>query len=216
MGKHALTAFYGGTFDPVHYGHIRLMIALKNLLNLQRIILLLNNIPPHRANPMTASQRLAMLRLAIAEIPDAFLTIDERELHRSTPSWTVDTFKELRREYGPDSPLGFIIGYDSLLTLRSWYRGLALMDLCHLLVCPRPGYRSLLTNQVDNQWLENRLTNDPQALSQQPAGLIYFAATPQFAISASDIRTRYREGRSCDGLLPSSVQSYIHKHGLYR
>ncbi|MEN3258813.1 nicotinate-nucleotide adenylyltransferase [Sodalis endosymbiont of Spalangia cameroni] len=217
MADRALRAFYGGTFDPIHYGHLRPVIALARLVNLQQVILLPNNVPPHRPQPVaSAQQRLAMARLAIAEVPDALFTLDDRELRRSTPSWTVDTFEELRREYGPDAPLGFIIGQDSLLTLPQWHRGLALPDLCHLLVCARPGYGDGLDGESDNRWLTRRLTRDPQALHRQPAGLIYCADTPQLAISASDIRARYREGRACDGLLPPAVQGYIDEQGLYR
>lgn len=203
-----LIAFYGGTFDPIHYGHLKSVIALARLINLQQVILLPNNVPPHRPQPIASSwQRLTMVRLATVGMAGDLFIIDERELHRKTPSWTVETFETLRREYGPSVPLGFIIGQDSLLTLSQWHRGLELPELCHLLVCARPGY---------DYHLSSRPTYDPQALHRQPAGLVYCAATPKLAISASNIRQRYREGRSCKGLLPSSVQSYIDEQGLYR
>lgn len=217
MSKRALIAFYGGTFDPIHYGHLRPVIALARLVNLQQVILLPNNVPPHRPQPVaSAQQRLAMARLALAELADPLFTLDERELKRPTPSYTIETFEALRREYGPDAPLAFIIGQDSLLTLPQWHRGLELPTLCHLLVCARPGYDHGLADKRDTRWLTRRLTRDPQALHRQPAGLIYCAATPELAISASDIRARYREGRPCDGLLPPSVQGYIDAQGLYR
>lgn len=217
MSKRALTAFYGGTFDPIHYGHLQPVIALAHLVNLHRVILLPNNVPPHRPQPVaSAQQRLAMAMLAITELPEPLFTLDERELQRPTPSYTVDTFEGLRREYGPDAPLAFIIGQDSLLTLPQWHRGLELPALCHLLVCARPGYDDGMADERDNRWLARRLTLEPLALHRQPAELIYCAVTPQLAISASDIRTRYREGRACESLLPPSVQGYIDAQGLYR
>ncbi|MGL9769226.1 MAG: nicotinate-nucleotide adenylyltransferase [Sodalis sp. (in: enterobacteria)] len=217
MSKNPIIAFYGGTFDPIHYGHLRPVITLARLIKLQRVILLPNNIPPHRPQPVASvQQRVAMVQLAIAEFPDSLFILDERELRCQTASYTVETFKALRCEYGPDVPLGFIIGQDSLLTLLQWHCGMKLPTLCHLLVCARPGYDDGPPNERNNFWFTPRLTIDLQALQRRPAGLVYCASTPQLAISASDIRMRYKEGRTCDGLLPLSVQGYINAQGLYR
>lgn len=217
MDEQALTAFYGGTFDPIHYGHLQPVIALAHLISLKQIIVLPNNVPPHRPQPSaTSQQRLAMLQLALADAADKqdkLFIIDKRELQRNTPSWTVETFRALRYEYGTRTPLGFIIGQDSLLTLPQWYRSRELLNLCHILVCARPGYvNSFINDEQDKR----RLTNDPNALYHQPAGLVYCAATPELAISASEIRRRYRKGLPCNGLLPITVQRYIEKQGLYR
>ncbi|UVK77242.1 MAG: nicotinate-mononucleotide adenylyltransferase [Sodalis sp. Fle] len=217
MSKGLLTAFYGGTFDPIHYGHLYPVIGLSRLINLPQVILLPNNVPLYRSRPeATPNQRLAMAQLAQADIPNNLLTIDERELRRDTPSWTVETFEELRREYGPIAPLGFIIGQDSLLTLPQWHRGRELLNLCHILVCARPDYACGLASNQSSRWLLSRLTTNPAALHRHPVGFIYCAATAQLAISASEIRRRYREGLSCYGLLPHAVQSYIDEQGLYR
>lgn len=217
MIEHTFTAFYGGTFDPIHYGHLQPIIALVDLIKLQQVFLLPNNIPPHRTQPTaTPQQRLAMAQLAITNTPNNLFSIDERELRRNTPSWTVETFETLRREYDPKTPLGFIIGQDSLLTLSQWHRGKELPNFCHILVCARIGYAGKLTKEQDNRWLTSRLTDDPSALHCQPAGLIYCASTPQLAISATEIRKRYREGLPCDHLLPPAVQAYIDEQCLYR
>ncbi|AIN47147.1 nicotinate-nucleotide adenylyltransferase [Candidatus Palibaumannia cicadellinicola] len=211
MSERFLTAFYGGTFDPIHHGHLQPVIALAQLVNLQRVILLPNHIPLHRPPPQaTPQQRLMMTRLAIADTPGELFIIDERELRRATPSWTVETFQAIRREYGPMAPLGLIIGQDSLLTLPQWHRSKELLELCHILVCARPGY------QHGYNWMENRLTDDPTALHHQPAGLVYCAATPELAISASDIRGRLHAILPCYDLLTPSVQGYIDEQGLYR
>jgi len=134
-----LQALFGGTFDPIHFGHLRPVEALAQQTGLQRVTLLPNNVPPHRPQPeASAAQRVDMLRCAIAGLP--LFDIDTRELARDTPSWTVTTLEAWRAERGAAQPLGFIIGQDSLLSLASWHRWQDLLSLCHLLVCQRPGY----------------------------------------------------------------------------
>lgn len=216
MTKTVLNTFYGGTFDPIHYGHLQPIIALAKQLYLKQIILIPNNITPHRPQPQASpQQRLEMVRLFVAEIPENLFVIDERELHRDTPSYTWETFRSLRKEYGPAAPLAFIIGQDSLLTLPKWYRGLELLDFCHLLVCSRPGYSYALDIAKDCPWLLPRLTYSSDALYHYPAGFIYCANTPKLAISASIIRKRYQGGLSCDNLIFPSVQEYIYASSLY-
>ncbi|KAG8320827.1 hypothetical protein J6590_060074 [Homalodisca vitripennis] len=149
-----------------------------------------------------------MTRLAIADTPGKLFVIDERELRRNTPSWTVETFKVLRSEYGPMAPLGLIIGQDSLLTLPQWHRSQELFELCHILVCARPGYQYGIAGYKNNNWMEYRFTDDPSALNYQPAGLVYCAETPELAISASDIRGRVHAILPYYDLL---THSYINK-----
>ncbi len=212
-----LAALFGGTFDPIHYGHIKPAVALAKMVGLQRVTLLPNNVPPHRPQPEASpQQRLTMVQLAIADAGGNLFDIDDRELRRDNPSWTVETFETLRRERGADAPLGFIIGQDSLLTLPQWHRGLELLDTCHLLVCARPGYGATMSTPALQAWLEARLTSDIRQLHRRPAGLIYLAPTPQMAISASLIRERRHAGKRCDDMISPSVQRYIDEQGLYR
>lgn len=218
MIKSTLIGFYGGTFDPVHYGHLKTVTALANLVGLKQVILIPNNIPPHRNKP-TASpkQRLDMAQLAIAEMPANLFAIDQRELYRNAPSYTWETLRSLRQEHNYSDPLAFIIGQDSLLTLPGWYRGLELLDLCHLLVCARPGYSVDTKMTKHHSWMLSRSTDNPDDLSRTPAGFIYYCSyTPKITISASEIRKRYQIGLNCDKLMPKTIQSYINKHGLYR
>ncbi|VFS49278.1 nicotinate-nucleotide adenylyltransferase [Budvicia aquatica] len=206
--------FFGGTFDPIHYGHLRPVEALAQEVGLQRITLLPNHVPPHRPQPeANAQQRLHMVELAIENNP--LLSVDERELHRTTPSYTIDTLEELRTERGAERPMAFIIGQDSLLTLHYWHRWQSLLDYCHLLVCGRSGYADRLDTPELERWLEQHRTTDVNALKQQPNGLIYLAHTPLLDISATDIRQRKRNGINCDDLLPENVQRYIEQQGLY-
>ncbi|MCE0488836.1 nicotinate-nucleotide adenylyltransferase [Pantoea sp. Mb-10] len=209
-----LYALFGGTFDPIHYGHLRPVEALAQQIGLTEVTLLPNNVPPHRPQPQaSAAQRVAMLRCAIHDRP--LFNIDTRELERETPSWTVNTLETLRAERGAKQPLGFIIGQDSLLTLAKWHRWQDLLSLCHLLVCKRPGYPAQMASSEMQQWLEDHLAHDIQQLHAAPAGRIWLADTPLFDISATDIRARRHHGQSCADLLPARVMAYIERAGLY-
>lgn len=212
---HSLQALYGGTFDPVHYGHLKPVEILANLIGLQRVTIMPNNVPPHRPQPeATSEQRKEMLALAIADKP--LFRLDERELRRDTPSWTSQTLQEWRAEQGPDQPLAFIIGQDSLLNFPTWHKYETILGNSHLLVCRRPGYPLAMREAQYQQWLEDHLTDNVEDLHNQPAGKIYLAETPWFDISATVIRERLQQGLACDDLLPAPVLAYIHTHGLYQ
>ncbi|KAA8999949.1 nicotinate-nucleotide adenylyltransferase [Affinibrenneria salicis] len=210
-----LAAFFGGTFDPIHYGHLRPVGALARQVGLTRITLLPNNVPPHRPQPeASAAQRKAMAELAVADNP--LFDVDDRELQRATPSYTIDTLEGLRRERGARAPLAFIIGQDSLQTLHLWHRWQDLLGVCHLLVCARPGYSDTLSTPELRQWLARHRAQAPLALHQQPHGLIYLADTPLLAISATEIRQRRHRHDAVNDLLPPAVLHYIDTNGLYR
>ncbi|OTA18094.1 nicotinate-nicotinamide nucleotide adenylyltransferase [Xenorhabdus vietnamensis] len=214
-GSPVIQAIFGGTFDPIHYGHLRPVEALAQLAGLKRVILLPNHVPPHRPQPeATARQRLEMVRLAVQDNP--LFTVDTRELERQTPSYTVETLKSFRQEIGEQYPLAFIVGQDSLQTIHTWYKWEELLDICHLLVCSRPGYQNQLSAPEMQRWLEKHQISSPYPLSQKPHGYIYLAATPLLNISATDIRQRHQQGISCDDLLPSLIQNYINSQRLYK
>ncbi len=209
-----LTAYFGGTFDPIHYGHLRPAAALAQETGLQHVILLPNNVPPHREQPeASATQRKTMVELAIRGNP--LFQVDDRELQRATPSYTIDTLETLRVEKGDSAPLAFIIGQDSLLTLHRWHRWQEILDYCHLLVCARPGYRRPLDTAELESWLADHQTDDAKQLHRQRHGLIYLAHTPLVSISATEIRQRRQQGIDCHDLLPESVLKYIDTQGLY-
>lgn len=213
--RSTLTAFFGGTFDPIHYGHLRPVAALAGLIGLRNVILLPNNVPPHREQPeATAQQRRRMAELAVAG-SDLF-TVDDRELRRHAPSYTIDTLEDLRAQRGDATPLAFIIGQDSLLTLHLWHRWQALLDVCHLLVCARTGYRSELSTPALRAWLQAHQTQEAKQLHEKTHGLIFLADTPLVPISATEIRRRRQRGEDCGDLLPPAVLRYIDEQGLYR
>jgi len=210
----ALHALFGGTFDPIHCGHLRVVEALAQQVKLARITIMPNNVPPHRPQPMASSiQRKEMVALAIADNP--LFALDERELQRATPSYTADTLAQWREEQGYARPLAFIIGQDSLLTLPTWYHAERLLSLCHILVCRRPGYPVQMKSEEEQRWLEAHLTDDPTRLHQEPAGRIWLADTPLVDISATAIRQRLQRGQPCRDLLPEAVENYIRAHRLY-
>ncbi|ELH1433313.1 MULTISPECIES: nicotinate-nucleotide adenylyltransferase [Raoultella] len=209
-----LQAMYGGTFDPVHYGHLKPVEVLANQIGLSKVIIVPNNVPPHRPQPeATSAQRKQMLALAIADKP--LFVLDERELRRQTPSWSAQTLEEWRQEQGPDRPLAFIIGQDSLLTFPTWHNYTSILDNVHLIVCRRPGYPLVMKREEDQQWLDKHLTHDAEQLHSRPAGVIYLAETPWFDISATIIRQRLERGESCADMLPAAVLAYIHQQKLY-
>lgn len=209
-----LIALYGGTFDPIHYGHLKPVEALAKQVALQQITIMPNNVPPHRPQPQADSQqRKAMVQLAIAGNP--LFKLDDRELQRKTPSYTVETLEQLRAEIGSEQPLAFIVGQDSLLSLHRWHRWETLLTLCHLLVCQRPGYSVSMGTAEEQQWLDAHQASSVEQLHTQPAGKIYLAQTPMYDISATAIRQRLEQHLPCDDLIPPAVAEFIRQHHLY-
>lgn len=211
----SLLALFGGTFDPIHYGHLRPVAQLAKETALDQVILLPNNVPPHRPQPhASAVQRLKMIELAVENNP--LFSVDSSELAVDTPSYTIVTLETLRKEHGAQRPLAFIIGQDSLLSLYKWHRWEDLLSFCHLLVMARPGYSEKLETPQLQRWYDQHRVTDPAELTKQPQGMIYQANTPLLDISATQIRQRLKERRSCTDLLPAAVERYIDSQGLYR
>jgi len=211
----------GGTFDPIHLGHLRLAEEAREALGLGGLRLIPAGRPPHRGEPgSTAEDRLAMARLAIAGNPA--LQIDDGEVRAQQKSYTVLTLERLRAEVGPRRPLVLILGADAFEGLPTWHRWQEIFGLAHIAVANRPGYAphgrrwpATLSPELDAA-CRDRHTADPAALRAAPAGrVIPFDMTP-LAISASLIRDLVRNGHSARYLLPDSVLEYIAAHNLYR
>lgn len=211
-------ALVGGTFDPVHYGHLRLADELQRSLDVADMRLVPAGDPPHRGAPhANAAHRVAMLELARAEFPR--LAIDTREVDRSGKSFSVTTLESLRAE-GATRPLLWIVGADAFLGLPAWHRWRELFALAHLVVVARPGValEGALPPSLLAEW-RARETRDRGTLRGAPAGAIYRQdVTPQ-PISATAIRRALARGRAgiaaVRGLLPEGVLSYIARNGLY-
>jgi nicotinate-nucleotide adenylyltransferase len=208
---------FGGTFDPVHFGHLRPALELKEELGLERVHLIPCNIPPHRGEPhASAEQRCAMLQLAINDEPD--MVLDRRELERPGPSYMVDTLKSLREEYGGERPLCLIIGGDAFLGLPSWYHWQELIQLAHIVVAHRPGWKldeATLDAPLATLLQQQRL-NGAEQLCSSPAGGVLLQTVTQLDISATAIRSLVSAGGSANYLLPQPVWDYIRQHNLYR
>jgi len=206
---------FGGTFDPIHFGHLRPALELLEELSLQRLHLIPSAVPPHRAKPQAmAEQRLAMLKLAVAEQPG--FVIDERELRRSGPSYMVDTLASLRAEVG-ETPLCLILGVDAFLGLHEWHQWQRLLELAHIVVAHRPGWSLDETSmpQALRQGVQGHWLADAAALPAQVAGGVLLQSVTQLDISATDIRKRIAAGKSANYLLPAAVWRYIQEQDLY-
>ena len=202
----------GGTFDPVHFGHLRAALEVREKLALDDFRLLPAGTPPHRPGTQApAVHRLAMLQLAVEGVPG--FSVDDREIRRDGNSYMVDTLEEIRRGAG-DVPLLLLIGQDSANTLDSWHEWEKIFDLAHLVIMRRPESRLSWTGELREQ-MQRRIVREPKRLKEQAAGLVLPLGITQLAISSTDIRRRLRAGHSPRFLLPGAVLSYIRKNRLY-
>jgi nicotinate-nucleotide adenylyltransferase len=210
-----MLGIYGGTFDPIHYGHLRTAVEVKAILGLAELRFLPCRQPPHRGVPgASAEQRLAMLAAALADAEPGF-ALDNRELRRDGPSYMVDTLDSLREEF-PGRPLCLILGMDAFCGLPSWHRWRDLFDLAHLAVMRRP-------EAAEPDWagelaevLAEKRVEQAGDLRGAAAGKVVFLEVTQLAISATEIRRLIREGKSPRYLLPDAVLKMIRSEGLYR
>lgn len=205
---------FGGTFDPVHIGHLRTCVELRDYLNVQQMHIVPCARPPHRVQPtVSAEHRLAMLRLAIDAEPG--LLADDRELRRQGLSYTVETLQGLRSEIGQDAPLYLCVGMDSLVNLDSWHRWRDIVELAHLVVVARPGWHLPTSGSVAD-WVQGKLVSDATSLGATPCGRILIRAMTLLPVSSSMLRTSLIQRRSVRYLVPDQVLNYIHQHQLYR
>jgi len=209
----------GGTFDPVHVGHIELARELQAALELAAVHLIPAGEPPHRAAPIaSAADRLAMVELAVTDVPG--LVADRREIDRRGPSYTVPTLESLRSE-DPARPLALIVGADAFLGLPLWHRWRELFDLAHIVVVARPGVVLDIARApaLVADW-ERRRREGAEALAATPAGSIVVQPVTAHDVSATAIRHELARGpaglAAVRGLLPAAVLAYIERNQLYR
>ncbi len=203
----------GGTFDPIHCGHLHIAQSLYEQLQLKEV----RFIPcksPLLGKKVIANeiQRLAMLRLALE--PYTYFSIDKREIKRETPSYTIETLISLRHEF-PQVPLALILGSDNLTHLNRWHQWGSLIEYAHLIIVPRAKLHFESYNERIQAFIKAVQIKDPALLSQQPAGCLLMAPVKPLAISATAIREKLCAGIQPTNLLPSSVLDYILKQKLY-
>ena len=214
MPARALQLFYGGTFDPVHNGHVAIARAARDELDCI-VHLMPAADPPHRSAPgADAAQRAHMLDLAVADQPG--LRVDRRELVREGRSYTIDTLRELRLELGPECPIALLIGADSFIGLPSWREWTSLFDFAHFVVAPRPG--SPLDGGLPPdlaRLAQGRWSGSPAVLQRAAAGRLLLLGQPLQPESASDVRHRIANREAWHELVPPPVAAFILASGLY-
>ncbi len=202
----------GGTFDPIHNGHLRLAVQLRDRLGLASVRLVPSARPPHRDEPgATPGQRSKWIRVSITD--EQGLLLDDRELIRPGLSYTVDTLMSLREDY-PDTPLCLVMGRDVFSQLHTWDRWEKLLDYCHIVHVPRPGVRKEISPLVE-EWVNGHVIEDPDLLGEKVSGYVYQANFPLLEISGSDIRKLIRLGHSPRYLLPLRIWQDIEENGVY-
>jgi nicotinate-nucleotide adenylyltransferase len=204
-----LICLFGGTFDPVHYGHIHGAATVCDALELPGIRMVLSARPGHREAPAADAQhRWQMLELACA--PDARLIADDRELNRDAPSYTVETLADLRAEAGNEG-LAWVLGSDAFADLPSWHRWTEVLELANLVILQRPGQPATLSPALASLCTDHRVDRELDAA----CGQILFLEDEMQAVSASQVRAALAQGLPVAHLLPDRVATYISQHGLY-
>jgi nicotinate-nucleotide adenylyltransferase len=208
-----MIGIFGGTFDPVHFGHLRPALEVFQALALDELRLIPLNQAVHRAQPVACGElRLRLLEAAVADQP-AFV-IDRRELAREGPSRTLDTLISLRAELGSDLPLCLLVGGDAFESFADWYRPDEILKLAHLIVMRRPDANAPSDSRL-RAMLSRHQSPEPAQLRQSPGGVILYQDVTQLAISATAIRAALAQGQSPRYLLPDAVLAVIHATGLY-
>ncbi len=204
---------FGGTFNPIHHGHLRLAIELYERLSLAEVRLIPSANPPHREPPTVSSQhRLEMVQAAIAEVTG--LTVDDRELRREGFSYTVDTLASLRDEY-PVQPLCLILGMDAFIGLPRWYQWERLISLAHFLIVRRPGTLLPTKGHIMYDFWQTYQAKTFDDLTKQSAGALWIEEIPALNISATQIRHLIATGKNPRYLLPQAVLAIINNNKLY-
>lgn len=200
----------GGTFNPIHYGHLRCAVELKQHFGLAQVRLVPNARPPHRAEPeVSPALRADMVDAALDGHPG--LLCDRRELARPAPSYMVDTLVSLRQEF-PQTPLLLAIGGDAFARLPDWHEWPRLFNEAHLVVMTRPGF----VHPPLTAFYQSRVTENPAALQTTVAGRLYFQTVTALDISASAIRQLIANQQDASFLLPDAVLALIRRHQLYQ
>ena len=203
MGK--LIGLFGGTFDPIHHGHLRPALDVMQAANLHEVRFIPNRVPPHRDSPVRSDQQRAeLVQLAIADSPG--FVLDKRELQREGPSYMVDTLMSLKQDY-PKSSLCLILGMDAFNGLPQWHRWREILELCHLIVTSRPG--SELPDFASQTDIQKIISDDPKCLRERPVGQILLQSVTQLDISASLIRHLLSNRQSTQFLLPEAVREKL-------
>lgn len=205
----------GGTFNPIHFGHLRMAQELAESLQLDEIRFIPAASPPHKSAPsVTAEHRAAMVRLGIANNPT--FTFDDRELHRAGPSYTFDTLQNLRNELGSQISVTLFMGSDAFTKFDTWHRWQEIIQLCHIALVQRPRTSEHKLPKILETFLHHHYTEHSDDLHHSPAGFITMQKITALDISSTAIRHTLLNKNSARYLVPDSVLDYIQEHRLYK
>jgi nicotinate-nucleotide adenylyltransferase len=204
----------GGTFDPIHFGHLRPALEVLQTLGLSEVRFVPLNVAVHRDQPLASpEQRLTMLRAAL--VGQSAFVADDRELRRTGGSYSYDTLSSLRGELGKSVPICLLLGVDAFREFLTWHRPDGILELAHLVVMKRPGAEGLVAPVLGRR-MESRLTAEVPDLWAAPGGRVLFQDVTQLDISATEIRRLIARGMSPRYLLPDAVLDIIRREGMYR
>ncbi|WP_372761487.1 nicotinate-nucleotide adenylyltransferase [Pseudoalteromonas sp.] len=207
-----MIAIFGGTFDPVHLGHLNMAKQCVSAFNLNTLYFMPCALPAHKAAPgINTQHRVAMLNAAIAPYP--FFKLDLRELKRSGPSYSLLSLQELRAAH-PTTPILFLIGMDSFNSLDQWHQWQAITQLCHIVVYQRPAQQRNVSGEL-HAYMQQAQVDDPSALGHSIAGKLYFLPGEPLDAASSIIRQQLKKTNKKNELLPDAVSQYIQQHALY-
>ena len=207
-------ALFGGTFNPVHNGHLRIATELAELLPVSELRMMPCGISADiDKKAIPAQQRMKMLQIGIGD-ENPTLTIEAIELQRTTPSYSIDTVTLIRKNLGPSVPLFLCLGMDALASINSWNRWEQLLDFCHIAVSSRPGFSAPKKGPLF-EWINQHSCADLSKLEERPAGHIYFCDLTMLAVSSTIIRDKVKCGDSIRYMAPDGVVNYIQQHRLY-
>ena len=208
-----MIAIFGGTFDPVHSGHINMALQCVKTFNLNTLYFMPCALPAHKAAPGISTQhRIGMLNAAIA--PYSHFELDLRELNRTGPSYSLLSLQELRKE-NPTTPILFLIGMDSFNNLDKWFEWQAITQLCHIVIYQRPAQHCNVTGDLEN-YMQQSKTDEITVLEQTLAGKLYFLSGETHDAASSTIRKQLKKSNKKNELLPDAVSHYIEVHQLYQ
>lgn len=205
----------GGTFNPIHFGHLRMAQELAEALNLNEVRFIPSANPPHKTAPsVSAEHRASMVQLAIENNP--LFKLDTRELNRNGASYTIDTLISLRNELGNNVALSLMMGSDAFTQLNTWHRWQELLSFCHLILVQRPNNQIKQSLDKDLETLlHQHYTEHSEDLSSHAAGYIHMQAITELEISSTAIRAAFQKKLTPHYLMPEAVINYIEAHQLY-
>lgn len=204
---------FGGTFDPVHLGHLRTAIEIREKFFLQDVYFVPCQVPVHKAPTIaSAFDRMAMLNLAVASEPN--FHVDDREIQRGTPSYMIETLQSFRTQFGPEQPLALILGSDVLNDFTTWRNWEQIFDLAHLIIVPR-GVSSYRMSSELQAILSFRKNKTPKTIVHSPAGEVFLQRVTKFDISSTLIRSKIAKKQNPRYLIPEQVLGYIRERGIY-